>query len=143
MNSSPPATLQITNPETDDQPNFPVLSCANGICNNFLLWQDPQTGRLTLLPVQITVLQPITGSEPVKLSEDSVRTEIICVTPRDSSVSPESPVADIRVQPNAAPRCMNPSSCSSLEHVMELLTEEFALDGVKDLAMGKTLNHQF
>ncbi|XP_052468484.1 kinase non-catalytic C-lobe domain-containing protein 1 isoform X1 [Carassius gibelio] len=142
VNSSPPATLQITNPETDDQPNFPVLSCANGICNNFLLQQDPQTGRLTLLPVQITVLQPITGSEPVKLSEDSVRPESVCVTPRDSSVSPESPVADIRVQPNAAPRCMNPSSCSpqrcsSLEHVMELLTEEFALDGVKDLAMGK------
>uniref|UniRef100_A0A9J8DIF4 Kinase non-catalytic C-lobe domain containing 1 n=1 Tax=Cyprinus carpio carpio TaxID=630221 RepID=A0A9J8DIF4_CYPCA len=158
VNSSPPATLQITNQETDNQPNVPALSCVNGICNNFLLQQDPQTGRLTLLPVQIAVLQPITGTDhfssespnkkPPKPSEDSVRIESVCVTHRDSTVSPESPVADIRVQPNSAPHCMNLSCSHSrqrglcLQHVTELLREEFAFDGhlengVQDLAMGK------
>lgn len=158
VDSSPPATLQITNQETDNQPNVPALSCVNGICNNFLLQQDPQTGRLTLLPVQIAVLQPITGTDhfssespnkkPPKPSEDSVRTESICVTHRDSAVSPESPVADIIVQPNSGPHCMNLSCSHSrqrglcLQHVTELLREEFAFDGhlengVQDLAMGK------
>ncbi|XP_016309288.1 protein very KIND-like, partial [Sinocyclocheilus anshuiensis] len=155
VNSSPPATLQITNQETDNQPNFPTLSCANGICNNFLLQQDPQTGRLTLLPVQIAVLQPITGADhfsseplnkkPPKPSEDSMRNESVCVTRRDSAVSPESAVADITVQPNAAPHCMNlssPQRCLCLQHVIELLREQFAFDGylengVQDLAMGK------
>ncbi|XP_016384169.1 protein very KIND-like [Sinocyclocheilus rhinocerous] len=151
VNSSPSETLQITNQEKDDQPNFPALSCANGICNNFLLQQDPQTGCLTLLPVQITVLQPITGADhfsseplnkkPPKPSEDSMRNESVCVTRRDSAVSPESPVADITVQPH----CMNlssPQRCLCLQHVIELLREQFAFDGylengVQDLAMGK------
>uniref|UniRef100_A0A8C2K2D0 Kinase non-catalytic C-lobe domain containing 1 n=1 Tax=Cyprinus carpio TaxID=7962 RepID=A0A8C2K2D0_CYPCA len=158
VNSSPPATLQITNQETDNQPNVPALSCVNGICNNFLLQQDPQTGRLTLLPVQIAVLQPITGTDhfssespnkkPPKPSEDSVRIESVCVTHRDSAVSPESPVTDIIVQPNSAPHCLNLSRSHSrqrglcLQHVTELLREEFAFDGhlenrVQDLAMGK------
>ncbi|KAL0178720.1 hypothetical protein M9458_027614, partial [Cirrhinus mrigala] len=156
VNSPPPATPQIINQETADQPNFPTLSCANGICNNFLLQQDPQTGRLTLLPVQIAVLQPITGVDhfsteslikiPAKPSDDGVRDESVCVSRRDSPVSPESPVANIAVEPNAAPHCMNHSSSRSrhrslcLQHVVELLREEFALDGylknrVQDLAM--------
>ncbi|XP_073690626.1 kinase non-catalytic C-lobe domain-containing protein 1-like [Garra rufa] len=112
VNSPPPAIPQITNQETVNQPNFPTLSCANGICNNFLLQQDPQTGRLTLLPVQIAVLQPITDAEslntkPEKASDDSVRNENSC-----------------------------------LQHIIELLREQFALDGdlengVQDLAMGE------
>lgn len=161
VNSPPPATPQIINQETADQPNFPALSCANGICNNFLLQQDPQTGRLTLLPVQIAVLQPITGvdhfstesliTKPQKPSDDGVRNESMCESHRDSTVSSESPTANITVQSNAAPHCMNhgPSRSrqrsSCLQHVIELLREEIALEnylenGVQDLAMGKKLN---
>ncbi|RXN09391.1 very KIND [Labeo rohita] len=158
VNSPPPATPQIINQETADQPNFPALSCANGICNNFLLQQDPQTGRLTLLPVQIAVLQPITGvdhfstesliTKPQKPSDDGVRNESMCESHRDSTVSSESPTANITVQSNAAPHCMNhgPSRSrqrsSCLQHVIELLREEIALEnylenGVQDLAMGE------
>ncbi|XP_016342806.1 protein very KIND [Sinocyclocheilus anshuiensis] len=141
VNSPPPATPQITNQETEDQPHFPALSCANGICNNFLLQQDPLTGNLTLLPVQIAVLQPITGAD--EASDGSVRNESVCLTHRDSAVSPESPVTDIRVQPHAPPHCVNISpSRSRLQHIIELLREQFAFDGylkngVQDLAMGE------
>ncbi|KAF4106167.1 kinase non-catalytic C-lobe domain-containing protein 1 isoform X2 [Onychostoma macrolepis] len=137
VNSPPPVTPQITNQETDSQPHFPALSCANGICKNFLLQQDPLTGSLTLLPVQIAVLQPITGvdhfiTEPLESSAGSVRNESICVTHRDSGT-------DIRVQLNAEHHCMKRSR---LQHIIELLREEFAFDGylengVQDLAMGE------
>uniref|UniRef100_A0A8C1YT67 Kinase non-catalytic C-lobe domain containing 1 n=1 Tax=Cyprinus carpio TaxID=7962 RepID=A0A8C1YT67_CYPCA len=88
------------------------------------------------------------NKKPPKPSEDSVRIESVCVTHRDSAVSPESPVGDIIVQPNSAPHCLNLSCSHSrqrglcLQHVTELLREEFAFDGhlengVQDLAMGK------
>ncbi|KAL1263707.1 hypothetical protein QQF64_006446, partial [Cirrhinus molitorella] len=100
VNSPPPVAPQIINQKTVDQPNFP-LSCANGICNNFLLQQDPQTGLLTLLPVQISVLQPITGVDD--FSAESLNKK------------PEKP-SDVSVR----------SSC--LQHIIELLREQFALD---------------
>ncbi|XP_016108081.1 protein very KIND [Sinocyclocheilus grahami] len=141
VNSPPPATPQITNQETEDQPHFPAFSCANGICNNFLLQQDPLTRSLTLLPVQIAMLQPITGTD--EASDGSVRNESVCLTHRDSAVSPESPVTDIGLQPNAAPHCVNLSpSRSRLQHIIELLREQFAFNGylkngVQALAMGE------
>ncbi|XP_043110717.1 kinase non-catalytic C-lobe domain-containing protein 1 [Puntigrus tetrazona] len=70
-----PATPQKTHQETDGQPPFPALSCSNGARNNFLLQQDPLTGSLTLLPVQIAVLQPITGPDhaaPADAGNESV-----------------------------------------------------------------------
>ncbi len=134
-----PVTPQITNQETDGQPHFPALSCANGICNNFLLQQDPLTGSLTLLPVQIAVLQPITGAdhfstEALKASAGRVRNESICVTHRDSET-------EIRAQPSAVHHCMKHSR---LLHIIELLREEFTFDAdlenrVQDLAMGKNI----
>uniref|UniRef100_A0A672LEV4 Uncharacterized protein n=1 Tax=Sinocyclocheilus grahami TaxID=75366 RepID=A0A672LEV4_SINGR len=97
-------------------------------------------------PECIAVLQPITGADhlnkkPAKPSEDSMRSESVCVTRRDSAVSPGSPVADTTVQPH----CVNlssPQRCLCLQHVIELLREQFASDGylengVQDLAMGK------
>ncbi|XP_030628134.1 kinase non-catalytic C-lobe domain-containing protein 1 [Chanos chanos] len=65
VNSPPLLSPQTTNQETSMQPvaTCPAISCgcANGVFNNFLLRQDPQTGLLTLLPVQIAVPEPITG----------------------------------------------------------------------------------
>ncbi len=127
--SSSCKTPQITHQETDGQPRFPALSCANGMCNNFLLQQDPLTGSLTLLPVQIAVPQPITGADP--LSTDPLKASGVSVTHRDSGT-------DIR----AVHHCMKRSR---LQHIMELLREEFTFDeglenGVQDLAMGETLS---
>ncbi|XP_051508287.1 kinase non-catalytic C-lobe domain-containing protein 1 isoform X2 [Myxocyprinus asiaticus] len=128
VNSSPPPiTPQTKNQEIDTHPDFPTLSHANGICNNFLLQQDPQTGHLTLLPVQIAVLQPITGldllkTEPLNkkliklpssgISDDNIKNQrgntgeshpVTCID--DSAMSPEpvtsekgSQRANMRVQ---------------------------------------------
>ncbi|XP_067278264.1 kinase non-catalytic C-lobe domain-containing protein 1 [Pseudorasbora parva] len=102
VNSPPPPIRLISNEETDKKPHYPTLSCDNGICNNFLLRQDPQTGRLTLLPVQIAVPQPITGVDPFSTgplnmkqgtpessgrSESALRDERGCVARRNSSGS--------------------------------------------------------
>lgn len=148
VNSTPPVITQITNEETDKQPNYPTLPCDNGIYNNFLLQQDPQTGNLTLLPVQIAVLQPITGvhhfsAEPlnIKLPNPSVkpdaglRNERVCH--RDNNVN------------ISAPHCMNHTltlssscrRCSCVKRVCDLIREEFTFDGhlengLGDLPMG-------
>ncbi|XP_051773581.1 kinase non-catalytic C-lobe domain-containing protein 1 isoform X2 [Ctenopharyngodon idella] len=164
--SPPPVIPQITNEEMDKQPNYLALPCDNGICNNFLLQQDPQTGHLTLLPVQIAELQPITGvdhfsAEPLNMklpnplssvkSDDTIRNERGCVSHRDndSTVSPERAL-NITVQANTAPHCMSHTltlstscqRCPCLQRLIDLLREEFAFDGymengVEDLAMGE------
>ncbi len=82
--SSSSKTPQITHQETDGQPHFPALSCANGTCNNFLLQQDPLTGSLTLLPVQIAVPQPITGADPLSTEPVKASGGSVSVTHRDS-----------------------------------------------------------
>lgn len=158
--SPPPVIPQITN---EEQPNYLALPCDNGFCNNFLLQQDPQTGHLTLLPVQIAELQPITGvghfsAEPLNIklpnplcsvkSDVSIRNERGCVSHRehDSAVSPE------RAVNITAPHCLNhtltlTSSCQRCpcpQRLADLLSEEFAFDscmenGVEDLAMGNCL----
>lgn len=160
VNSTPPVITQITNKETDKQPNYPTLPCDNGFYNNFLLQQDPQTGSLTLLPVQIAMLQPITGvhhfsAEPLNIklpkplssvrSDAALRNERVSVCHRDnnSTVSPE------RVLDISAPHCMNHTltlssscwRCSCLKRVCDLIREQFTFDGhlengLGDLAMG-------
>ncbi|XP_056093181.1 kinase non-catalytic C-lobe domain-containing protein 1 [Rhinichthys klamathensis goyatoka] len=158
VNSPPPAITQTTNKETDKQPNYPTLPCDNGIYKNFLLQQDPHTGNLTLLPVQIAVLQPITGvhhfsAEPlnIKLPKPSVkpdatlRNERVSVCHRDNnSASPE------RAVNISAPHCVNHSlplssscwRCASVKRVCDLIREEFTFDGcledgLGDLPMGE------
>ncbi|XP_077073629.1 kinase non-catalytic C-lobe domain-containing protein 1 [Siphateles boraxobius] len=158
VNSTPPVITQITNKETDKQPNYPTLPCDNGIYNNFLLQQDPQTGFLTLLPVQIAVLQPITGmhhfsAEPLNMTlpkpsvkpDATLRNERVSVCDRDdNSVCPE------RAVNISAPHCMNHTRtlssscrrCSCLKRVCDLIREEVTFDGylengLGDLAMGE------
>lgn len=133
-----PGTPHITNQETDGQPHFPALSCANGICNNFLLQQDPLTGSLTLLPVQIAVPQPITGVDPLSTEPLKASGGSVSVTHRDSET-------DIRAQLNAVHHCMKRSR---LQHITELIRDQFTFDaslenGVQDLAMGKNCIHSF
>ncbi|XP_053477650.1 kinase non-catalytic C-lobe domain-containing protein 1 isoform X2 [Ictalurus furcatus] len=74
LTSSPHSNLQTACPESNSQslPDYPNVSCSTGIYNNFLLQQDPQSGRLTLFPVHIAVSQPITGLDlSVPLRADS------------------------------------------------------------------------
>ncbi|KAF7710291.1 kinase non-catalytic C-lobe domain-containing protein 1 isoform X2 [Silurus meridionalis] len=63
LTSSPQTNLQITCPDSNSQssPAYPNISCSTGVYNNFLLQHDPQSGRLTLLPIHIAVSQPIPG----------------------------------------------------------------------------------
>lgn len=72
--SSPHSNLQTACPESNSQslPAYPNVSCSTGVYNNFLLQQDPLSGRLTLFPVHIAVSQPITGLDlSVPLRADS------------------------------------------------------------------------
>lgn len=58
VNSSPPVH-HLANQERDTQVAVPPNSCLPAF-NNFLLQQDPQTGRITLLPVHVAAGQPLT-----------------------------------------------------------------------------------
>lgn len=74
--SSPHTNLQTACPESNSHtlPTYSNISCSTGVYNNFLLQQDPQSGRLTLFPVHIAVSQPITGldlSLPLRADSES------------------------------------------------------------------------
>ncbi|KAG1963052.1 kinase non-catalytic C-lobe domain-containing protein 1 isoform X2 [Pimephales promelas] len=147
VSSPPPAITQTTNKETDKQPNYPTLPCDNGIYNNFLLQQDPHTGNLTLLPVQIAVLQPITGVH--HFSTDPLNIQL----PKPS-VEPDAPLRNDRVSVChrdddnsvniSAPRCVNhtlPLSsscwrCTCVKCVCDLIRGEFTFDGCLENGLG-------
>lgn len=124
-----PATLRTT----DVQLDLSTLTCVRGICNNFLLQQDPLTGHLTLLPVHISVLQPITGREALngeqlkkkstKPSFENIDNKSDCAINRESSVSPET-------------QCVT-------SHIIHLIRHQFDFDGHvekddEDLAVGNS-----
>ncbi|CAB1343449.1 unnamed protein product [Coregonus sp. 'balchen'] len=58
----PPPTTQLTSSFSCQSSSCSHLT-GGGVFNNFLLRQDPLTGRLTLVPVQITVPESIHGLE--------------------------------------------------------------------------------
>ncbi|KAM9477928.1 kinase non-catalytic C-lobe domain-containing protein 1 [Clarias gariepinus] len=63
LTSSHHTNLQTACLESNSQSlsTCPNVLSSPGVYNNFLLQQDPQSGRLTLFPVHIAVSQPITG----------------------------------------------------------------------------------
>ncbi|XP_065152338.1 kinase non-catalytic C-lobe domain-containing protein 1 isoform X2 [Paramisgurnus dabryanus] len=149
LNSPPPAAPQTTEGQSD----FLTLPCDHGICNNFLLHQDPRTGHLTLLPVQITVPQPITGLDPLseqllnkkftKLSfrqaDDNITNKSGSDTDQDSSVSPERSHQRKNSKAQSIKHAA-PSQSSCLQQLIDLLRAEFVFDGylengVEDVAM--------
>ncbi|KAL0964283.1 hypothetical protein UPYG_G00321750 [Umbra pygmaea] len=96
VNSTPPATSKLTNQSTpvSDHPlppqttQLPLSSCFQSptrchliggcIVNNFLLRQDPQTGHLTLVPVNITNSEFLHGLElnlPMTTSSHSLQSQ--------------------------------------------------------------------
>ncbi|XP_072534378.1 kinase non-catalytic C-lobe domain-containing protein 1 isoform X2 [Salminus brasiliensis] len=157
-------TLERDSQETNSHsvPNCSGLSSstAAGVYNNYLLQQDPQTGRLTLFPVQIAVSQPITGlnlSLPYSSGSETNKNEecdMPCVTQNGESEhsyhkKKNGNMPNNRVQPNSTePLQQAQVSCTAgqrhiiLQQVIGLIREEFAFDGylengVEELAMGE------
>ncbi|XP_026869918.2 kinase non-catalytic C-lobe domain-containing protein 1 isoform X3 [Electrophorus electricus] len=158
------ASQEVSSNHTSSCSNF---SCAAGVYNNFLLQQDPQTGCLTLFPVQIAISQPITGpdlslSRSAGLEVDSANwneeCDESCVTQNGayenhgtSSYHKKRKInMTIRAQQGAAeparhtldPRDTTGCRAAILEQVVMLVREEFAFDGylengVEELAMGE------
>lgn len=66
VNSPPPASPELTT-QLSLSSSCQLSSCSHltggGVFNNFLLRQDPLTGHLTLVPVQITVPESLHGLE--------------------------------------------------------------------------------
>ncbi|XP_066535022.1 kinase non-catalytic C-lobe domain-containing protein 1 isoform X2 [Hoplias malabaricus] len=153
-------THQRDSGETNNHsvPNGSILSSttATGVYNNYLLQQDPQTGRLTLFPVQIAVSHPITGLDHnVSLdagSETDINEE--CVTQNGES---EHHVTSSCFRNKSGTLPCNTASSEStdahgtcltgersliLQQIISLIREEFAFDGylengVEELAMGE------
>ncbi|XP_062375167.1 kinase non-catalytic C-lobe domain-containing protein 1 [Sardina pilchardus] len=124
VNSTPPVH-HSANPAPSDN-CLPVF-------NNFLLHQDPQTGRVTLVPVQITTAQPFTGLDlsALPLTVGSGRPQVR-TAPSRHKLPPDPPLLPPSGQ----------SHCPALLHIIGLLREQFAYDGymengIHDLAMGQ------
>lgn len=133
---------------SDIQPDLSTLTCVRGICNNFVLHQDPLTGHLTLLPVHIAMLQPITGQESlsggrlIKKSEEDIKNK--SDINRESSVSPER--RNVKVHPETQSVSSQRHSC--IQQITHLLRHQFIFDGhlengSEDLAMGKPFKPHF
>ncbi|KAK2852488.1 hypothetical protein Q7C36_007689 [Tachysurus vachellii] len=167
--SSPHTDLQTAYPVSNSQtlPTCPSVSCSAGIYNNFLLQQDPQSGRLTLFPVHVAVSQPITGIDlSLQLradSESDSRTQntghdVYHVTKNGESAhhftSPyhkdsKSNISNNRAYLNITEPSQNTRVLSTvqqsqpvLQQVIGLIREEFAFDcyldnGPEELVMGE------
>ncbi|XP_056617099.1 kinase non-catalytic C-lobe domain-containing protein 1 isoform X2 [Triplophysa dalaica] len=132
FSSSSSKTLQNSpaSPQASDiQPDLSTLTCVCGICYNFLLQQDPLTGHLTLLPVHIAMLQPITGQESlsggrlIKKSEEDIKNK--SDINRESSVSPER--RNVKVHPETQSVSSQRHSC--IQQITHLLRHQFIFDG--------------
>ncbi|XP_041921935.1 kinase non-catalytic C-lobe domain-containing protein 1 [Alosa sapidissima] len=75
--SSTPPVHHSANQEGDTGVTAPPNNCMP-VFNNFLLHQDPQTGKVTLVPVQIATAQPFTGLDlsALPLTTGSVQSHI-------------------------------------------------------------------
>ncbi|XP_036429471.1 kinase non-catalytic C-lobe domain-containing protein 1 [Colossoma macropomum] len=135
-------------------PNCSSLSCATatGVYNNYLLQQDPQTGRLTLFPIQIAVSQPITGfdfSLPFSAASETDKNEdcnTSHVTQNGQSEHHATSSYYKKRNGNMPHNRAHPNSTGHrhliLQQVIGLIREEFAFDGylesgVEEQAMGE------
>uniref|UniRef100_A0AAR2JVI0 Ras-GEF domain-containing protein n=1 Tax=Pygocentrus nattereri TaxID=42514 RepID=A0AAR2JVI0_PYGNA len=150
------STLSRDSQETNSHsvPNCSSLSCATatGVYNNYLLQQDPQTGHLTLFPIQIAVSQPITGldlSLPFSATSETNKNEdcdTSHVTQNGQSEHHATSSQYKKRNGNIAHNGAHPNSMDHrhliLQQVIGLIREEFAFDGylesgVEELAMGE------
>lgn len=161
------STLQRDSKDTNSHsvPNCSSLSSSTaiGIYNNYLLQQDPQTGRVTLFPVQIAVSQPITGldlsmpfnagsetdrkeecdtSHVLQNGESEHNTTHSCHKKRSNNV-PNNSTHPNSTEPHQQTQVTYSASQRRivLQQVIGLIREEFAFDGylengVEELAMG-------
>ncbi|CDQ79901.1 unnamed protein product [Oncorhynchus mykiss] len=145
----PPSTTQLTSSSSCQSSSCSHLT-GSGVFNNFLLRQDPLTGHLTLVPVQITVPESLHGLElNLPLTSSSSYLQASMPHPHNGEVGPRTgegegehlseshgpPQGDSLPPPSPL---MNPS----LQEVIGLLRAEFAFNGylengVEDLAMGE------
>ncbi|MCI4376250.1 hypothetical protein PGIGA_G00186180, partial [Pangasianodon gigas] len=169
LTSSPHTNLQTACPESNSQslPTCPNVSCSAGVYNNFLLQQDPQSGRLTLFPVHVAVSQPITGldlSLPLRADTEtdsgSQNTEhdVHRVTRNGESdhhftssyhKTSKGNIPNNRAHPNITEPLQHTRVLSTvrqrhpvLQQVIGLIREEFAFDcylenGAEELVMGE------
>ncbi|KAK3553467.1 hypothetical protein QTP70_003510 [Hemibagrus guttatus] len=169
LTSSPHTNLQTAYPVSNNQslPTYPNVACSAGVYNNFLLQQDPHSGRLTLFPVHIAVSQPITGldlSLPLRADSETdsgtqnSELDVYRVTKNGESdhqftssyhKSSKSDIPNNRAHLNITAPPQNTRVLSSvqqsqpiLQQVIGLIREEFAFDcylenGPEELVMGE------
>ncbi|KAG7333906.1 hypothetical protein KOW79_002313 [Hemibagrus wyckioides] len=169
LTSSPHTNIQTAYPVSNSQslPTYPNVACSAGIYNNFLLQQDPHSGRLTLFPVHIAVSQPITGldlSLPLRENSETdsgtqnTEHDVYRVTKNGESdhqftssyhKSSKSDMPINRAHLNITEPPQNTRVLSSihqsqpvLQQVIGLIREEFAFDcylenGPEELVMGE------
>ncbi|TSK22635.1 Protein very KIND [Bagarius yarrelli] len=165
--SSPHTNLPIAYPELNSQclPTYQEVSCPVGVYNNFLLQQDPQSGRLTLFPVHIAVSQPITGldlSLPLRADSETdsgaqnTEHDVYCVTKNGESdeqfissnlKTSKGNILNNRDHLNITDSSQHTRKLSTiwqpiLQQVIGLIREEFAFNsylenGPEELVMGE------
>uniref|UniRef100_A0A4W5M7R7 Kinase non-catalytic C-lobe domain containing 1 n=1 Tax=Hucho hucho TaxID=62062 RepID=A0A4W5M7R7_9TELE len=103
----PPSTTQLTSSSSCQSSSCSHLT-GGGVFNNFLLRQDPLTGHLTLVPVQITVPESLHGLElnlPLTSSSSYLQGQ---------PTHPGGPRDHLTPGQGAEPllKCLNGSTCS-------------------------------
>ncbi|XP_062852260.1 kinase non-catalytic C-lobe domain-containing protein 1 isoform X2 [Trichomycterus rosablanca] len=145
LHSTPQTVKNNEDANIHTLPTCPSISCSTGVYNNFLLQQDPQSGCLTLFPVQIA--QPITDLDLRTVSKTAEKQDsnVHHVTHNGKSEQHdlnEKKKVMLNNKAHLDTTDITGQKHLLLQQVIGLLREEFAFDGylengVEELVMGE------